>query len=226
MNETPPPNFDRLAGIYRWMEWLSFGPFLHRTRCAFLPELSGARNALLLGDGDGRFTAALLHANPAVQITAVDASAAMLQALLRRARDCAGRIQTLHADARSFRPASEASYDLIATHFFLDCLTTEEIRALAARIRPHLTPGALWLLSDFTIPPNSYGRILARPLISLLYRAFGLLTGLRIRLLPDHASALSGSGFLLRARRGFLGGLLLAEQWQAANIKAMLKSPN
>src|SRR6185437_1080687 len=60
-NDTP--KFDRLARVYRWMEWLSFGPYLSRCRRAFLPQLRDARRALVLGDGDGRFTAALLRRN-------------------------------------------------------------------------------------------------------------------------------------------------------------------
>ena len=207
------PDFSPLASLYRWMEWLTFGPFLHRARCAFLSELTQVRRALVLGDGDGRFTFALLRANPVVQIDAVDASPAMLRALLHRSGPNAARVQIHIADARTFQPPSTEPYDLVVTHFFLDCLSTEEIHALAAMLRPHLDPGAIWLLSDFAIPPNLYGRIFARPLVSLLYRAFGLLTGLRIRRLPDHPSALMGNGFTLHFRRTFLGTLLIAEKW-------------
>ena len=71
------PNFDRLAGVYRWMEWLSFGPHLGRCRRAFLLEMTESRRALVLGDGDGRFTAALLRQNKAIQVDAVDVSQAL-----------------------------------------------------------------------------------------------------------------------------------------------------
>jgi SAM-dependent methyltransferase len=79
------PNFDRLAGVYRWMEALSFGGWLWRCRCAFLGEMCSARRALVVGDGDGRFTARLLEKNRAVLVDAVDISPAMLEALVRRA---------------------------------------------------------------------------------------------------------------------------------------------
>ncbi len=49
----PVPNFNRLAQIYRWLEYLSFGPFLWRCRIRFLPDLAHCRRALVLGDGDG-----------------------------------------------------------------------------------------------------------------------------------------------------------------------------
>jgi SAM-dependent methyltransferase len=228
-NQTAPsqtPNFSPLAPLYRWMEWLTFGPFLHRARCAFLGELTTIQNALILGDGDGRFTAALLRTNPVVEIDAVDASPAMLRALARRAGPNANRVRTCTADARAFQPQSAKLYDLVVTHFFLDCLTTGEVERLAKTLHRNLAPNAIWLLSDFAVPTNLYGRVFARPLVSLLYRAFGLLTGLRIRHLPNHPSALATNGFALRARRTLLGGLLIAEKWQVGNITTVLKSPN
>jgi hypothetical protein len=54
-----PPDFNRLARFYRWMELVSFGPWLCWCRCAFVGEVSACRYALILGDGDGRFTARL-----------------------------------------------------------------------------------------------------------------------------------------------------------------------
>ena len=77
--------FDKLARLYRWMEYFSFGPLLWHTRVALLPKMDAARHALMLGDGDGRFTAALLRRNREVRVVAVDASAAMLKRLQQRA---------------------------------------------------------------------------------------------------------------------------------------------
>ena len=211
----PAPDFNRLARPYRWLEFFSFGPWLALTRRTFMDEFTGSRHALVLGDGDGRFTACLLGRNPAVQIDAVDASAAMLQCLTRHAAPHTARLHTHLADIRAWSPRPAAPYDLIATHFSLDCLTTEEVFSLASRLRTACAPSARWTVSDFAIPPGHFGRLIARPLIASLYFAFGLLTGLTIRRLPDHASALSQAGFTRTERRTRLGGLLIAELWQA-----------
>jgi hypothetical protein len=219
-----PPNFNRLAGPYRWMERLSFGPSLALCRSTFLPRAATCDHALVLGDGDGRFTARLLRTNPRIRIDAVDASSSMLQAQIRRAGSNATRLRTHQADARTWNPDHlgapfprsetwESKYDVIVTHFFLDCLTTEEVQSLTTRIRPNLTPTAIWIISEFAIPPGWYGRLVARPLIGLLYRTFGLLTGLAVRTLPDHASALRVAGFTRTDRRPRLAGLLTSELW-------------
>lgn len=208
------PNFNRLARLYRWMEYFTFGPLLSRTRCAFLLRTTTATNALILGDGDGRFTARLLRSNPTIHIDAVDGSSAMLAALLRRTGPNSSRVCIHHADARTFQPPNPP-YDLIVTHFFLDCLSTAEIQSLAATLRATATPHALWLVSEFAVPPTLFGRLIASPIVHFLYRAFGLLTGLPLRQLPDHRTALSQSGFTLRKSHPRLGGLLVSELWSA-----------
>lgn len=207
------PNFDRLAGIYRWMEWLSFGPCLARCRGAFLDRMTARRCALVIGDGDGRFSSRLVRANPDIEVDVVDASAAMLRALVRRAGGAGARIRTQVADARRWKPASNRRYDLVVTHFFLDCLTTDEVRGLAAAVRSGLRPGTLWVVSEFAVPDRGFGRLAAGPLVWALYRAFGVLTGLRVRRLPDYRAAFEEAGLRLIGRREFLCGLLVSELW-------------
>jgi len=222
------PDFNRLAGLYRWMELVCFGPWLWWCRCVYLADLHSCRQALVLGEGDGRFTARLLRANSSIRIDAVDASSAMLQALARRAAPHAAahlgtpRLRTHCADARNWIPGSlqgifptSEPYDLVVTHFFLDCLTTEEVQALAAKLHRVVSPSALWLVSEFAIPRGWFGRFVARPIVSGLYWAFSQLTGLAVRRLPGYDSALAASGFTLVKHRSWLGGLLRSELWTA-----------
>ena len=210
----PTPNFDPLAKPYRWLEYLTFGPYLQRTRTHFLNELTHCRQALVLGDGDGRFTVQLLRINPQVQIHAIDISPKMLAALQKSTSPDANRITTEAADLRHWSPNRNTQYDLIATHFVLDCLTTEEIANLAQRLPPSIIPGAQWLISDFAIPPNRFGHLLAAPLISFLYASFRLLTHLHLAHLPDHHSALEKSGWTLQSRHSHLNGLLISQLWE------------
>ena len=63
------------------------------------------------------------------------------------------------------------------------------------------------------MPEGCFGRLVARPIVGALYWAFGWLTGLTVRTLPDHAAALRRSGFALVQRRLWLHGLLVSELW-------------
>ena len=78
------PNFNPIARPYRWLEYLAFGKALENCRTHYLPQLLDRRNALILGDGDGRFTSKLLAANPNIKVLAVDISATMLELLRQR----------------------------------------------------------------------------------------------------------------------------------------------
>jgi len=226
------PNFELIARPYRLLEYLTFGPALTRCRNHFLPALTECRRALILGDGDGRFTARLLASNPHLHADAVDLSPAMLALLPRGAASAdptaSTRLRTHLADARSFAPAG--SYDLVVTHFFLDCLTQPELDHLVAHLRPHLASNALWLVSDFRIPTSLF-RLPARALIRALYLAFRILTGLRTTHLPDHAAALTSAGLTRIAKHLSLCGILTAELWhlnsttQPAYIPSMQLPP-
>lgn len=212
---TKPANFNQLARIYRWMEWFSFGPVLWRCRCTFLEQMKERSAALIIGDGDGRFTARLLRCNSHIYVEAIDASEAMLQQLLLRAGVHISRVNARVTDARGPLPFGR-KFDIVVTHFFLDCLTTMEVESLARNIREKLEPGAQWVISEFAVPENGFGRLFAQPLVSTLYVAFGLLTGLKIRRLPRYRDALEQAGFeLIRERRQLLG-LLVSEVWRLA----------
>jgi SAM-dependent methyltransferase len=214
-----------VAPLYRVAEYLSFGPMLERCRFHHLQSLATGdfKRALVLGDGDGRFLARLLVACPEISAEAVDASPAMLRLLEARAANqgTERRLTTVCTDARSFTP-SACEYDLVATHFFLDCLTESETEALILRLLPHLAGDARWVVSEFQIPSGSRTRAaFARALIASLYAGFRLLTGLRTRRIPPWRRLLAASGFTCEASQSFLGGLLVTEVWQRAEATAL-----
>lgn len=214
-HEREPARFDRVARIYRALEYLSFGPMLERCRFAHLASLANCRRALVIGDGDGRFATRLLQKNLSVQVDAVDASAAMLRLLSARVtrNRAEARLATFCSDARSFTPP-RCDYDLVVTHFFLDCLSSAETATLIRRISPHITPGTHWLVSEFQVPERGLIRTrLARTLISCLYAGFRTMTGLAVREIPPWRDLLAQMGFVSTASVSLLGGVLISELW-------------
>jgi ubiquinone/menaquinone biosynthesis C-methylase UbiE len=223
-----PPNFDPLARAYRWMEYFTFGTILERCRFQFLQECCESRQALILGDGDGRFTARLLATNPVLRADAIDLSSAMLHQLMRRVEraeaDCPAaqqpaetRLRTICADLRHYSP-EPAEYDLIVSHFVLDCLTDRDVDDLLRNVIPGLAPKSLWLISEFSVPEKGWRRMPARLLIQWLYFVFRKITRLQVRQIPDYAAALTSYGFRRRERECFLGGILSAEMWERTTL--------
>lgn len=205
------PNFDPVARLYRWAEYLSLGPLLQSTRTHLLTQLTDRRSAFVLGDGDGRFLTCLMAQNPQLHALAIDTSATMLQLLQGRCRFARNRLNVQQISAITATPPRDA--DLIVTHFFLDCLTQSQVDELTERLSAQVRPGALWLLSDFRVPSGAV-RPLARLYIRALYLVFRLLTGLRVKSLPDPQAALIRAGFIPIARHKRLFGMLYTELWR------------
>ena len=209
-------NFDRIARSYRVLEYMTLGPALQRCRTYFLPQFAGRRHALVLGDGDGRFVVRLLAANRGITAEAVDTSPAMLHILRQRCgAEGAARLQTYQRDALDHNPSAQT--DLIAAHFFFDCLTQPELDALIERLARKVRPDALWLVSDFRIPAGGM-RLPACVFVRALYLAFGLLTGLRTTRLPNHEEPMRRAGLTRIAQRLSLVGLLTTELWSRMDV--------
>lgn len=201
-----PPDFDPVARPYRFLEYASFGPALWRRRIAFLSRLAPARRVLMLGEGDGRFLQAFLQSNPDAAIDYLDASPAMTALARSRARSPRVRFHTANALTSSYAPAG---YDLLVTHFFLDCFGPTELPGLIESLAAAAQPRAQWLISDFRAP-----NLPARLLVRGLYFFFAQTTGLRTTRLTPHAPLLEKAGFQLRREETALGGLLASELWQ------------
>lgn len=209
-------SFDRLAPIYRALELVLAGDKLQRCRLAHLAQTKHARKALLLGEGAGRFIVPLLQINPVVQVTCVDASALMLKqtklAMERAGLDPA-RVEFVCADILHWQPAT-GGFDLIATHFFLDCFRAEQLEALIPRLSAFAFSEATWLVSDFTSPPHGLSRLRAELILWSMYRFFRIVTRLPANQLVDYTPKLGQHGFRLVARETFEWGLLRSDHWQ------------
>lgn len=204
-------SFDRIAPHYHRIESCCAGRVLQSCRTAFLDEIGSPARALILGEGDGRFLAELLRLHPQAEVTCVDASATMLQ-LARSRTDPAARVEFIHADILTWTPPAVA-FDLIVTHFVLDCFRPEELAAVVEKLATAATPKARWLVSDFRVPSTGPAKWLARGVLRFLYAFFR-----RIACVPaDHLTPpddlLRHTGFVLRERRLHRWGLLHTDLW-------------
>ncbi|MEZ6195109.1 MAG: class I SAM-dependent methyltransferase [Planctomycetota bacterium] len=215
--------FDRLAAPYAVLESLAFQGALQRARTEDLDALSGARRALILGEGDGRFLEALARrrrasdARTPLAIDVVESSAAMRERTRRRLPDPAApglELRWIEEDARGFRPEADA-YDVIVTHFFLDCFTAATLDELVPRLAGGLREGGTWTIADFRMPASGFGRVHAAAWLAVLHAFFRRTAGIEARRLTDPATFLSLAGLRLEARRTWRAGLVAAERWRA-----------
>jgi len=204
-------NADRIAPLYRGIEYAAFGRALEQARFHYIDRLSTARKILILGEGDGRFLARLLEVNPSVEAHVVDLSHKMLT-LARERSQSPARVHFIQANALDL-PLRGQLYDAFVTNFFLDCLSPDEAASLIDNLAGSLAPGALWLITEFHQPAAGWRRVHARLWISTMYRFFKLSTALKATQIPDYRALLERSGLTRLEHLETRFGLISSELW-------------
>lgn len=208
-------SFEVLAPHYRWMELVLAGNKLQRCRTAFLGQVSYCREVLILGEGNGRFLCECYRAIPEAHITCVDSSAGMLAVAQRRLSTHGSdlvRVEFVTANALTWKPP-RGRFDLVVTHFFLDCFGQEQLNRLIPAISSAMTPAAQWLLADFQVPPAGLTRYRALVIHQLMYWFFCVVTRLPARHLSIPDGLLYAHRFALRRRQVSEWGLLHSDLW-------------
>ena len=205
-----------MAPWYRALETIAFGNALQRARTACLDEIGSPRRALVVGEGNGRFLAALLQRHPLVEIDCVDSSQRMLDLALRHVLetypDAIRRIAFHRQDVISWTP--DDRYDLIVTHFFLDCFRTQQIGLIVAKLAQAAAPNAVWLLADFRIPKTGFARGHARAWLAVMYWFFRSVAGIEAEELVDPSPFLRVEGFTVTRQDLFRLGMVKSELWR------------
>ncbi len=200
--------FDRVATIYRLLEYAAFGKALEAARFRYLDRLKECRGILIIGEGDGRVLQRILALAPRASVRCIDDSAAMLaRAAKRLAPADRGRVSFECADARIAAIPANA-YDAVVTMFVLDCFSPADVRRLVERLTAGLRPNGVWLFADFSIPQSGWRRARARVWIACLYAFFRWRTGLAVRELPPSEDILRAAGLSVVEAETLQRGLL------------------
>ena len=210
-------NFDLVAPWYETLERIAFGDDLQRCRVAYLGEINPPGRVLIAGEGNGRFLCELLRRYPEIEVDCLDASKRMLQLARRRIEQelpaSLKRVRFIHTDIRSW-VAPEHQYDLVVTHFFLDCFQEPILTGVIKTLARAAAKDATWLVSEFSIPEKGIGRIQARCWLGTMYWFFRVTTGIEASELIDYTPFLSGEGFQLVRQHLFRNGMLKSELWE------------
>ncbi|MES2706654.1 MAG: class I SAM-dependent methyltransferase [Verrucomicrobiota bacterium] len=217
-------NFDAVAPHYHWLEFLFAGSTLQRCRTAWLDEVAGCRSVLIIGEGDGRFLAECAARLPEAWILCVDGSARMLAEAGKRHESLSGGVHgenTAKAGVTfqcavlpGWQPPA-AQFDLIVTHFFLDCFGPEDLAKVVTSLAKAAKPDALWLLADFRVPEKPFpARLRARAVIAAAYAFFRIVAGLKVKKLTDPFPLLDAQGFHQEKWRAWSWGMLHSGLWR------------
>jgi ubiquinone/menaquinone biosynthesis C-methylase UbiE len=205
-------SFDRLAPHYRWLETVGFGSVLQKARTRWIETLPRPKRVLTVGEGTGHFLRKFLCVHRDAVVDCVDSSARMLEFARLRIPDGVTRVRFFEQDILSWTPPG--CYDLVVTHFVLDCFPQKELQLIVRKLAGLATPGAYWLLADFCIPKTSFARVHAKIWLATLYWFFRTTTEIRAKRLVDPTPELRANGFVRLRRSQWRLGLVKSELWQ------------
>lgn len=211
-------SFDAIAPWYRTLERIAFGDDLQRCRVTCLGDIASPQRALIVGEGNGRFLRELLRLHPNVEVDCLDASQRMLRLARKRIDrelpERAESVRFLHQDITSW-PAPENHYDLLVTHFVLDCFSEVALTGIVSKLARAATQNANWLLADFCVPANGIAKLRARAWLAAMYLFFRVTARIPARELADPTPLLQSEGFALVRQRFFRNGMLKSEIWHS-----------
>lgn len=207
-------NFDRLAPFYQTMERLAAGRKLQRCRVALLGEIPVPRKVLILGEGRGGFLLECLNRFPDCAFTVIDSSRVMLDLLEKRiGNEDLKRVHLIHVDLIDWQPPL-AGFDLIVTHFFLDCFAPQTLAGIIHKLSTAAASQANWLVADFQLANGRFRNLRSRWILWSLYRFFRLSCKLEARSLTPPDAFLRAAGFERWSHLEFDWGLLKSEGWR------------
>jgi len=156
-----------------------------------------------------------LETNQCCRVTCIDASEAMLgKARSRISPEDSGRVNFVEADILQTVLPKEG-YDVLATHFFLDCFTRETLMLLIPQLARCLRSGGRWSLADFVEPEGEGGGARLRHFaLRMLYAFFRSTCGIKARRVVDPRGMLLSQGLRETARNIFARGWIFSSIWE------------
>jgi hypothetical protein len=125
----------------------------------------------------------------------------------------ASGIEFLRADVLEWSPLKKV-FDLVVTHFFLDCFRPEQLQQIVDKLAFAARPNASWLLADFQTPLVGLQRWRATLILNVMYMFFRVVTRLPARSLASPDPYLTDNEFFLRERHVSEWELLHSDLWQ------------
>ena len=108
----------------------------------------------------------------------------------------------------------EQPYDVVITHFFLDCFNRERLSHVIAKLARAAAPRSRWMVADFAIPPNGFRKLHAKIWLRMMYSFFHAVADLEAHELVDPSSFIRHTGFRLRQEVVTQLGLVKTQLWE------------
>lgn len=178
---------------------------LHRSQTFFLSRLQKSDNVLVVGGGTGRFLVDLLKVGESLKVTYVDISPGMILKAKKKVNKL-GKSEHVEFICGGLESIPNGKYDLICTHYFLDCFEEGELFGVIQQFKSLLSKDGLWHFTDFYLDDSS--SMFRKSFVSFLYFFFRSFCGLKVKKLANFKELFSKNGLQLKEEGYFYRGLL------------------
>jgi hypothetical protein len=101
-------------------------------------------------------------------------------------------------------------------------LNCRDAEAVILKVTTLLSPGALWLVSEFQEPPSGIRSLHARLWLAAMYGFFSMTTGLRAWKLPPYRKMLERYGLAAIEKRERRFALIRSQVWRKRHVARLL----
>ena len=143
-------NFSWLAPFYDTLGAIAFNGNLHRSQAHLLahypPQLD---RVLIIGGGTGKFLIELLKKVTVNKLIYLDVSPGMIRQAQKKVAKIFPQQTSIEFICGSLQDIPELEYDLIITHYFLDCFPEKEFIETSQVLKGKLAIDGYWSMVDF-----------------------------------------------------------------------------
>ena len=197
-----PSNYNNAAWFYDRLSRMVFGNTLIEAQTALLHYIPKNAKVLIAGGGTGAIIEAIGKIHPAgLDITFVEISEKMLARARQRNR-FGNKVTYINAPVED--TALAPNFDVVITPFLLDSLSPQVFDRVFNNLYQKLTPGALWLNTDFQLT----GKWWQKPLLKSMYFFFRMMGCVDVTDLPDMKLHFEKKGLILLNEVTFFGDFI------------------
>ncbi len=173
-------NYDAVAGIYDILVKIFIGNSLKKAQVYFLKDIPYNANIFIAGGGTGWILEEIsaIHKS-GLYIDYVDSSGKMIKLAKKRYK---GNNQVNFIQQSLLDFSTSLNYDVIITPFFLDNFNEKSLDNVFAILHSKLTPGGLWIHTDFQIINKSPWQ---KMMLFVMYSFFQICCKIEAKRLPD-----------------------------------------
>lgn len=199
--------FDRLAPVYKVLARIIFGKTLQHAQEYLLTSVKSGDHILILGGGSGEVLKSLLSQQPHVAVDYIDISSKMIQ-LARKQTKSASNVNFIIGTEQNI---PGRTYTIVITNFYLDLFSDSTLPHVIQKIKPHLTPDAQWLATDF-VSNKGWHKIM----LWIMYRFFRSAAGIEARRLPYWEKLIEQAGLTESDSKVFYRGFIKTARYTKA----------